>query len=225
MMRFRTTGLTAAIAAMALAATAGAALAAWKVPDPSDMIRGKATAPVTIVEYASMGCPHCARLHNEVFPAFKAKYIDTGQVRWISREALAGDQYLATGGVLLARCAGKDHYFDVVDAVYRDQEKIYNDLHDGLLKVGKSVGMTDDQFNACLKDPKGLAELNERLKMDEADKIRATPTLMVNGKIVGDGELDMAALDKIVADARKASSKKPAPAKATPKPATAPKKK
>lgn len=224
MRRMRAKGW-AALAGLAACALATAALAAWRVPDPRDMIRGNPKAPVTIVEYASLGCPHCAHLHNDVFPAFKAKYIDTGQVRWISREALAGDQALATGGALLARCAGKDHYFDVVDAIYKDQEKIYNDLHNGLMAVAKSVGISEDQFTNCLKDPAGLTALDDRLKMDEADKIDSTPTLMVNGKKVGDGGTTLADLDRIVATAKK-TAKPAAPAAKTPAkpPAAKPKK-
>jgi protein-disulfide isomerase len=192
-------------------ATAGLAIAtlmcaAAPVSDPSDMARGSSTAPVTIIEYASVGCPHCAALHRDVFPAFKAKYIDTGQVRWVSREVLTGDTYLATGGFLLARCAGKAHYFDVTDAIYRDQAKIDADLHNGLLGVAKSVGMTEEQFNACLTDKQNLDALDARLKLADADGVHSTPSLVVDGKIVSDGEIDMAKLDKIVAEAKKAPS-------------------
>ena len=202
-------GWMLAITGMALATAVRAAAPAL---DPSDMVRGSPTAPITIVEYASVGCPHCGALHRDIFPAFKAKYIDTGQVRWVSRELLTGDQSLAAGGFLLARCAGKDHYFDVTDAIYRDQAKIEDDLHDGLLAVAKSVGMTEDQFTACLRDKANLDALDARTELGQADHIRATPTLLINGKQVADGEVTLADLDKIVAAARKknapAASKK-----------------
>jgi protein-disulfide isomerase len=197
-------GLMLAMTGVALATTVRAAAPAL---DPSDMVRGNPKAPVTIVEYASVGCPHCGALHRDIFPAFKAKYIDTGQVRWVSREALTGDQSLAAGGFLLARCAGKDHYFDVIDAIYRDQEKIEDDLHGSLLAIAKSVGMSEDQFTACLRDKANLDALDARTALGQADGIRATPTLVVNGKHVADGEVTMADLDKIVADARKANAK------------------
>jgi protein-disulfide isomerase len=220
------------LAAMLALGGASVGHAAWRVPDPRDMIRGSAKAPVTIVEYASVGCPHCAALHNEVFPAFKAKYIDTGKVRWISREVITGDPYLATGGFLLARCAGKDHYFDVIDAVYHDQAKLTDNLRDGLLGIAKSAGMTEEQFTACIGDQKNVEALDARTAMAEADKVRATPTLMIRGKIVVDGEVSMADLDKIVAKARRdaarraANHKAAAPktaAKAVLSPPTAPK--
>ena len=195
-------GLMLATASLAIAVATGAAAPA---NDPSDMVRGSPTAPVTIVEYASVGCPHCAALHRDVFPAFKAKYIDTGQVRWVAREVLTGDPYIASGGFLLARCAGKEHYFDVTDAIYKNQARISEELHDGLLSIAKSVGMTEDQFNSCLKDKQNLDAFDARLALADADNVHSTPTLMVNGKVVADGEITLAGLDKIVADARKAA--------------------
>ena len=162
-------------------------------------------APITIIEYASVGCPHCAALHTEVFPAFKAKYIDTGKVRWVAREALAGDQYLATARLSAGSCAGKDHYFDVTDAIYKDQAKIYGDLHTGLLAVAKSVGMTEDQFNACLKDKANLDALDARMALDAADNIDPTPTLFVNGRRMNPNlEVTLPLLEKAVAEAGKA---------------------
>src|SRR5262252_4432484 len=105
----------AAVAALGLAACSkgGDAVSA------DEMTMGSPTAKVTVVEYASVACPICARFNNEVFPEFKKKYIDTGKVRWVSREALTGNPALAASGFLLARCAGKDKYFQVTDAVYR----------------------------------------------------------------------------------------------------------
>ena len=197
-------GLMLATASLAIATMAGAAAPA---NDPSDMVRGSPTAPVTIVEYASVGCPHCAAFHRDAFPAFKAKYIDTGEVRWVAREVLTGDPYIASGGFLLARCAGKDHYFDVTDAIYKNQGRISAELHDGLLAIAKSVGMNEDQFNSCLKDKQNLDAFDTRLALADADNVHSTPTLMVNGKVVADGEITLAGLDKIVADARKAGSK------------------
>src|SRR4051812_5990791 len=98
------------VLALAAALTLGVcgAGAAFAAAANDDMVMGKANAPITVIEYASVGCPHCADWNKEVFPAFKAKYIDTGQVRYIAREILAGDPNLAAAGFLIARCAGKD---------------------------------------------------------------------------------------------------------------------
>jgi protein-disulfide isomerase len=215
-------GLMLATAGLAMATAAHAAAPA---ADPSDMVRGKPTAPVTIIEYASVGCPHCAALHQEVFPAFKAKYIDTGKVRWVAREVLTGDPYLASGGFLLARCAGKDHYFDVTDAIYKDQGKISADLHNSLLAIAKSVGLTEDQFNTCLTDKQNLDAFDKRLNLADADGVRSTPTLMINGKVVAGGEVTLADLDKIVAAAGHKPGGKSAPGPHTPAAKPAPNKK
>ena len=83
-----------------------------------DMSLGNPNAKVTVIEYASLGCPICAKWNNDIFPAFKTKYIDTGKVRYVLKEMLTGDEPVAAAGFLLARCAGKDKYFQVVDAVF-----------------------------------------------------------------------------------------------------------
>src|SRR5439155_2600770 len=98
---------------------------AGEAASADDMTMGSPNAKVTMIEYASVSCPHCARFATEVFPAFKAKYIDTGQVRYVAREALTGDPAIAAAGFLTARCAGKDKYFQVVDAIYRAQPEIF----------------------------------------------------------------------------------------------------
>ena len=90
-----------------------------------DMSLGNANAPVTVIEYASVSCTHCAAWNKEVFPAFKAKYIDTGKVNYVSREALTGEPRLANAGAMLARCAGKDKYFQVTEALYNAQTTIF----------------------------------------------------------------------------------------------------
>src|ERR1700753_4392291 len=93
-----------------------------------DMSLGSPSAKVTMIEYASVACPHCARFNNEVFPAFKQQFIDTGKVHYVFREMLVGgdqEMSMAAAGFLMARCAGKDKYFGVVDTIFHDQEQIY----------------------------------------------------------------------------------------------------
>ena len=95
---------------------------------PGDMALGSPQASVIVVEYASTGCPICAHWATEVWPAFKAKHIDTGRVRFVYREMLVGDQTeesTAAAGFVLARCAGADKYFTVIDALYRRQAAIF----------------------------------------------------------------------------------------------------
>ena len=173
-----------------------------------DMSMGSPTAKVTMVEYASVSCPHCARFDMEVFPAFKTKYIDTGQVRYVAREALTGDPAIAAAGFLTARCAGKDKYFQVVDAIYHSQQEMFTtgQPHAVLLNIARSAGLTDSQFENCIKDETALNALNARWeKYVREDKINGTPTFVINGKVYDKGEMSLAELDAAVAEAKAAS--------------------
>ena len=170
-----------------------------------DMSMGNAAAKVTMIEYASVSCPHCARFNMEVFPAFKAKYIDTGQVRYIAREALTGDPAIAAAGFLTARCAGKDKYFQVVDAIYHSQQEMFTggDPHAVLLNIARSAGLTDAQFESCIKDDAALNALKDRWDgYVKDDKITGTPTFVINGKVYDKGEMTLAELDAAVAEAK-----------------------
>lgn len=173
-----------------------------------DMTLGNPNAKVTVVEYASVACPHCAKWNAEVFPAFKAKYIDTGKVNYVAREALTGEPTLANAGAMLARCAGKDKYFQVTDALYQAQASIFQtgDIRGELLTIARAAGMSEDQFNSCLSD-ENAAKSAQRLEQQmKADKIQGTPTFIVNGKKVGGeegGEATLAQLDAAIAEASK----------------------
>lgn len=196
----------ALIAALATALT----LAACGKPQASsaqadDMTLGSPGAKVTMIEYASVACPHCARFNNEVFPAFKAKYIDTGKVRYVAREALTGDPAIAAAGFLTARCAGPGKYFQVTDAIYRAQEQMFQggSPHDILQTIARSAGMPDKAFEDCINDEKALNALNARWeRYVKEDKINATPTFVINGKVYDKGEMSLAELDKAVAEAQ-----------------------
>ncbi|MET3663755.1 DsbA family protein [Caulobacter sp. 1776] len=173
-----------------------------------DMTMGNPNAKVTVIEYASVACPHCAKWNEEVFPAFKAKYIDTGKVNYVSREALTGEPRLANAGAMLARCAGKDKYFQVTDAIYHAQASIFQtgDIRGELLTIAQAAGMSEEQFNACLTDEKAAKSAERIQKLMEADKIQGTPTFIVNGKKVGNeegGERTLAELDAAIAEASK----------------------
>jgi protein-disulfide isomerase len=175
----------------------------------SDMSMGNPAAKVTMVEYASVSCPHCARFDIEVFPAFKAKYIDTGQVRYVAREALTGDPAIAAAGFLTARCAGKDKYFQVVDAIYHSQQEMFTggEPHAVLLNIARSAGLTDAQFDKCIKDEGALNALNARWEhYVKDDNVNSTPTFVINGKVYNKGEMSLPELDAAVAEA-KASGK------------------
>ena len=169
-----------------------------------DMSMGNANAKVTMIEYASAACPHCARFNNEVFPAFKTKYIDTGKVHYVFREFLTEPVQVAAAGFMTARCGGKGKYFSILDAIYRGQEAMYQsgDFKGGLQRIAESAGISDDKFNACISDPAGLTALQNRVQgyMDK-DHINSTPTFIINGtQLVG--EQTLASLDTAIAAAQ-----------------------
>ncbi len=169
-----------------------------------DMSLGNATAKVTVIEYASASCPHCARFNNEVFPAFKAKYIDSGKIHYVFREFLTPPEAVATAGFLVARCAGKDKYFSVLDAIFHGQEAMYQsgDFRGGLLRIAQSAGLSEAQFTACVEDDKAITALNDRVqRFAKQDNITGTPTFFVNGKKL-DGEQTLASLDAAIAAAQ-----------------------
>lgn len=173
-----------------------------------DMSLGNPNAKVTVIEYASVACPHCAKWNEEVFPAFKAKYIDTGKINYVAREALTGEPTLANAGAMLARCAGKDKYFQVTDALYHAQKNIFQtgDIRGELLTIAQASGMSEAQFNTCLSDENAAKSAERIEKQMKADKIQGTPTFIVNGKKVGGeegGEATLAQLDAAIAEASK----------------------
>jgi protein-disulfide isomerase len=166
-----------------------------------EMSLGNPNAKVTVIEYASASCPHCARFNNEVFPAFKTKYIDTGKIHYVFREFLTPPVQFAAAGFLTARCAGKDKYFSVLDAIYHDQAQIYQsgDLRGGLLHIAQSAGMTEQQFNDCISNADALKALNDRVqKAQDQDHIDGTPTFVINGKQETSGEMGLPQLDAAI---------------------------
>ena len=170
------------------------------------MTLGKADAPVLIEEYASTTCSHCGVFATTVFPEFKAKYIDTGKVKWTYHEFLTPPEAVAAAGVLVARCAGKDKYFSVIDALFHSQEEMYRtgDARGTLLKVAQSAGMTEAQFNACVQDEAAAKALNERVEKAQKERnISSTPTFYINGKKLKEGELSLQELEAAVASAGK----------------------
>jgi protein-disulfide isomerase len=193
-------GLTCGLAACKPGGGAGVATA-------DDMGLGNPSAKVQVVEYASLGCPHCAHWNNTVFPTFKTKYIDTGKVHYVLREFLTGDAPVASAGFLLARCAGKDKYFQVVDAVFHQEEPLLEtgrtaEQRDALVKVAQSAGLTEAQFDACVGDDKSILALNGRSeKWAKDDNIQNTPTFVINGKVYDSGVMELDQLDKAIADA------------------------
>ena len=192
------------VAAMGLLALAGCSKGGAKT-DAADMTLGDPKAPIQITEYASASCVHCARFNNDVFPAFKAKYIDTGKVHYTFREFLTPPVEVAAAAFLTARCAGKDKYFSVLDAVFHAQEEMFTtgDMRGVLLRVAQSAGMTEKQFNACITDEASLKALNARVdRAAKEEKISSTPTFQINGRTFKEGEATLAEFDAAIAAAQ-----------------------
>jgi protein-disulfide isomerase len=151
-------------------------------PGPlGEMALGDEKAPVTIIEYASMTCPHCAAFHATTFPELKKRYIDTGKVRFIFRE-FPLDQ-LALAAFLLARCAGPDKYFPMIDTLFQQQREWVTQKPLGpLMAIAKQAGMSETAFNECLQNQKlvdGIEDVRQRaMKL----KVESTPSFFINGK-------------------------------------------
>lgn len=149
-----------------------------------DLAIGKADAPVTIVEYASMTCGHCANFHNKVFPAIKEKYVDTGKVRFVFREFPLDN--LAAAASMLARCTGGDKAYPLISALFKTQDQwafVRGNPVPELFKIAKQAGYTQEAFDKCLRDDELLGKLTSI--RDRASKdfgVNSTPTFFINGK-------------------------------------------
>jgi protein-disulfide isomerase len=154
------------------------------VPSPlGEQAQGDPKAPVALIEYAAVTCPHCADFFMHQFPEIKSKYIDTGKVHFIFREFPLNGRDLA--GFMLARCAGDDKYFPMVDTLFEKQQEWANvqKPFEPLLTIAKQAGMTKESFEACLTNQK--IEEGVRWVRDRAASkfgVTGTPTFFVNGK-------------------------------------------
>lgn len=175
--------MVVALGVVASFASAAEPAAPPTTSDPDGvMVLGFPRARVTVTEYASVGCPHCAHWAKTVYPAFKAKYIDTGRVKFAFHEMLTGDGALAAAGFMLAHCAGTPKYFQVVDEVFAKQNEIAAQGAPALLAIARAAGMSEDRFKACLSDDAALKALGERTEADAtAHHVQGTPTFFVDG--------------------------------------------
>lgn len=164
-----------------------------------DIAEGKADAPVTIVEYASMTCTHCAAFHQNVYGDLKKNYIDTGKVRFILREFPLDP--LATAAFMLARELGDDKRDAAINLLFSQQKNwaFIDKPLDGLANVLKQTGMGQERFEAILKD-QALYEKVNKVRDRAAEKfgVNSTPTFFVNGEKYT-GEVTLADIDKIIA--------------------------
>lgn len=150
-----------------------------------EMVLGEADAPVTVIEYASLTCSHCASFHEDAYPQLKSEYIDTGKVRFVFREFPLDP--VATAGFMLARCLEEDRYFPFVDAMFNSQRTwaYAENVEDGLFQMARQVGFTRESFEACLTNQEILDGVNQ-VKNHAAEEldVTSTPTFFVNGEMV-----------------------------------------
>ena len=153
-----------------------------EAPAIGDMVLGNADAPVTIIEYASATCPHCARFHEDTFKKIKAEYVDTGKARFIFREFPFDD--LAVAAFMLARCAPGDKYFAMIDVLF-EQQSVWtrNNPKGELFKIAKLAGFTEKSFEACLINEeiyKGIVAIRD--KAGTSYGVDSTPSFFINDK-------------------------------------------
>lgn len=151
-----------------------------------DMTIGNPESRVTVVDYSSLTCPHCATFHAEIFPKLKEEYIDTGKVNLIFREVYFDGPGLWAS--MVARCRDKDAFFPTIDLLFRKQDVWSSsssqiDIVNGLTSIGKQVGLSDKEVLDCLKDRDKAKDLVAWYKNNSAsDSIDSTPTIIVNGE-------------------------------------------
>jgi protein-disulfide isomerase len=164
-----------------------------KLNEPSpigEMTMGPDDAKVTVIEYASASCPHCANFYKTTFPELKKQYIDTGKIRFVFREFPHNDAGLAA--FMIARCAPKEKYFPLVDTFFQTQDSWLQNPAEGLFKIAQLAGFTKASFDACLKNEsvaKGIMGVRDRAANEFG--VTGIPTFFINGQVLnGETNID-----------------------------------
>ncbi|MGI9481395.1 MAG: DsbA family protein [Hyphomicrobiales bacterium] len=168
-------------------------------PGPlGEMAIGPDDAKVTIIEYASATCPHCARFHEGTFKELKEKYVDTGKVRFVFREFPFDD--LALAAFMLARCAPKEKYFPMIDVIFKEQKKWASrdaNPRDELFRIAKLAAFTKDSFNACLKNEEVAKGILNVRQVGQELGVDSTPSFFVNGEKLS-GNANFAKFEELI---------------------------
>jgi protein-disulfide isomerase len=170
------------------------------LPALPDMVLGDRNAPVTIIEYASMSCPHCAEFHNTTLARIKTEYIDTGKVKLIFREYPLNQP--AVYGAILARCSGPQRFFPFIEAMFKQQAAwaAATDVVGRLTQIGQIGGVTAEQYQACLNDRTLTNQIIQtRLTGEQQYSVQSTPTFIIGDQIV-EGALPYEAFRQAIED-------------------------
>jgi len=159
-----------------------------------DVVLGQANAPVTLIEYASSTCPHCAAFHAEVFEQLKTNYIDTGKVRYVFREFPTNPAPVAVAGFQLARCGGAspEQYFTRLGEIFRQQHALFasgtmEGVRQKFIEIGGAAGLSQDQVMTCITDEEGAERVRRIVEAANRDfQVSGTPTFVLNGRKVED---------------------------------------
>lgn len=184
--------MTLGVAALMLAACGGDGKATPTSGGASDYevagdhATGNADAKVTVVEYASVTCGHCATWHTQVYPEFKTKYVDTGKVRYVFREFPTPPENLATAGFMIANCAADDKFFDNIMLQFKRQKQIFDaagkgTVRDMYVSIAKSAGLSEEEFEACLVNEDERKRYEAVIQGGLDAGVTSTPTFFING--------------------------------------------
>ncbi|MBI3504005.1 MAG: DsbA family protein [Proteobacteria bacterium] len=192
-------------AAFALIGLAFSASAQTAIPGPRaeglDMVMGADNAPITMIEYASLTCPHCAHLQTEVMPRVKAEYVDTGKMKFVFRDFPL--DRIALNAAMLARCSGPERFFTFIDVFFTQQPNWIKgtsgeQIMANLRRLARTGGMTEAAMDACLANPEMQnAVLSQSMTGEKVHKVEATPTLVINETVYRGGQ-SFEELDKIL---------------------------
>lgn len=177
--------LILAAGALALGACNGGSAAG---ATEGEMVLGNASARVTLIEYASSTCPHCAEFHETAWDQLKSNYIDTGRIRFVFREFPTPPAPVAVAGFQVARCGGAtpEQYFTRVGEIFRTQRSLFETLQADagrryFVNLGQAAGLTEQQVLQCISDEAGAARVRNMVQAGERDGVTGTPTFIING--------------------------------------------
>jgi protein-disulfide isomerase len=156
-------------------------------PVLTDVVMGDAAAPVTMVEYASLTCPHCRDFWKQVFPRIKSEYVDTGKVKYILKDFPTAPAEIAVAGTAIARCAGEEGYYAVVDDIFSNWHELMEAAQQGaagpvLVAVGGRHGLDPEEVRACVNNTGVQDYINRTMEEARAQQVTGTPTVFLNGE-------------------------------------------